>query len=576
VINKPNVIAVIGARLNSSRLPGKHLMPLAGKPLIERVVERLETCERVDQIILATTHDAYNEPLIHWGHHLSLPVYAHEGDVNDLMGRIDAVVKLNTPTWIVYVCGDCPLIEPTFIDHALQALQSHPDSDTVHLRDGIQSIHEGLHFYSLKGWEKLIDASKSVMSREHVGYANREKTVLASLAIDDSDDFSMPKHRISVDTMADYQFMSAVYERWYSTHGQNEIVSLKWVQRTLRQEPLLLTINSHVRQKKPNQAYPSVSIFCHYSAAIGLGHLRRCARIAGILQENLGLGTHIHIQGEKIKFPWLSGNVSWHNDEAQLQTAFMTETSALALLDFKIAAVDVDTWKGLLTQQHNNGIRLIALDQLSALHSYVDLAFVPSFYSDIQADNLSCGWENYLLTPVTNRPVTPPYCLVLTGGSDALGFGNYLPDILDKAVPAEYEILWVQGPLAPAPQLADDSRIAVLESVHDLQNLIAGASCVVSSYGLSLFEAITSGAAILLLPSTGIVSTHELLALKAQQVCLVADTDDAIERQLSTITQSAATREALRKSARRYGSKVDGCMRLTQAVESLLQHSPTT
>lgn len=530
----------------------------------------------IDQIILATTCDEYNSPLVQWGHDHSLSVYAHDGDVNDLMGRIDAVVKWNTPAWIVYVCGDCPLIEPTFIDHALQALQSHPDADTVHLRDGVESVHEGLHFYSQKGWEKLINASKSPMSREHVGYANRENPVLVSLAIDDSGDFSTPKHRISVDTMADYQFMSAVYERWYSTHDQDEIVALKWVLETLRLVPSLLSINAHVRQKKPDRAYPGVSIFCHYSAAIGLGHLRRCARIAGILQENLGLGTHIHIQGDTIELPWLSGNVSWYDDETQLQHAFMTDTSALALLDFKLTAIAVDTWKNLFTQRHNSGIKLIALDQLAALHSYVDLAFVPSFYSDIQADNLTCGWENYLFTPELNCPTAPPYCLVLTGGSDALGFGNYLPEILDRAVPAELEILWVRGPLAPPPLLTTDSRIEVRESVHDLQRLISGASCIVSSYGLSLFESIASGAAVLLLPSTPIASTREILALKEHGVCLIADTVASIEPHLKVITQQTGTRERLQENARQCGAKIEGHQRLTQAVASLLQHSSAT
>ena len=60
------VAAVIGARLNSSRLPGKQLLPLAGRPLIAHIVERLRHVEGLDQIVLATTADDFNKPLRDW------------------------------------------------------------------------------------------------------------------------------------------------------------------------------------------------------------------------------------------------------------------------------------------------------------------------------------------------------------------------------------------------------------------------------------------------------------------------------------------------------------------------------
>ena len=77
------VLAVIGARLNSSRLPGKQLLDLAGKPLIERIFQRLEKIPQLSQIVLATTADDYNQPLLQWAQRVGKQVFAFEGDVND-------------------------------------------------------------------------------------------------------------------------------------------------------------------------------------------------------------------------------------------------------------------------------------------------------------------------------------------------------------------------------------------------------------------------------------------------------------------------------------------------------------
>ena len=101
-------IAIVGARLNSSRLPGKHLLHLAGKPMIERLWCRLTSSKEIDDIILATTADDYNRPLVNWSQDQNVNCFTFEGDVNDLMGRLDAVINTFQPQYIVYICGDCP------------------------------------------------------------------------------------------------------------------------------------------------------------------------------------------------------------------------------------------------------------------------------------------------------------------------------------------------------------------------------------------------------------------------------------------------------------------------------------
>ncbi len=70
------VLAVIGARLNSSRLPRKHMLDLAGKPLIARIFERLERVSVIDKLVLATTADDYNKPMVTWAEQAGKSVLA--------------------------------------------------------------------------------------------------------------------------------------------------------------------------------------------------------------------------------------------------------------------------------------------------------------------------------------------------------------------------------------------------------------------------------------------------------------------------------------------------------------------
>ncbi|MCK8043385.1 NTP transferase domain-containing protein [Shewanella sp. 1CM18E] len=288
-----NVIAIVGARLNSSRLPGKHLLSLVGRPIIQHIQNRLDRCQTLTDIVLATTLDEFNQPLIDWANDNS-HCLAYSGDVNDLMGRINAVVEQYQADIVVYICGDCPLIEPEFIDHAVNQLRQNPQANSISLAPDVRSIHEGMAFYTRQGWDNLFVNSVSDMEKEHVGYANQRCHCLTPLLIQDSDDFSGVEHRISVDTDADYRFMQQVYQRWYAQNSADSIVSLKWVVQTLKQEASLRLINGHVKQKKAAQKYLSVSLYCTYQVANDALY-QLSVKLGAALQEHYGLGTQLHV-----------------------------------------------------------------------------------------------------------------------------------------------------------------------------------------------------------------------------------------------------------------------------------------
>jgi len=424
------IIAIIGARLNSNRLPGKHLLDLAGQPLISRLVTRLKQSRLLNDVVLATTADDYNRPLVNWARKANVSLLAFKGHVNDLMGRLDHVVKREQPDYLVYICGDCPLVEPDFIDHALIELIANKDNETVTFHEGVQSIHEGIDIYSFKGWKKLLSISATEMAREHVGYADKLVPTLRRLEISDSDDFSAIEHRISVDTPADYQFMREVYHRWYAENPENSIVSLKWVQQQLIEDDKLRQINAHVMQKQPETRYQKVSLYCHVSKQIGMGHLKRCSKVADSLQERLALGTDIHIVGEHTPLPWLKTHVHWYNSVAHMFETMLNDNNPLWMLDFNPEYIDITLLKNICEKTKvDKCTKLIAIDKLDCLLDVVDKLFIPSFCNTIVHPKVSIGWQNYLFEPIRDAE-KKQQVLVLTGGSDALGYGLELPQLL--------------------------------------------------------------------------------------------------------------------------------------------------
>ncbi len=566
------IIAIIGARLNSSRLPGKHLMTLAGLPMIERLLERLRHCQSLDKIILATTKDEYNQALIDWAN-TKVPYAAYSGDVNDLVGRIDSVVTSEMPDYLVYICGDCPLVEPKFVDHSFNQLIAHHDADSIHLKQHIKSIHEGMEFYSLAGWEKLVAISSSAETREHVGYANRLNPTLNTFEITDSDDFSSIDHRISVDTPADYAFMNEVYTRWYNTHPTTSIVDLKWVQGELLKDKQLREINSHVTQKKPEFRYQKISFFCHVSETIGLGHLRRCATLAAGLQEHLGVGTNIHIQGSPRDLPWLNTNAIWYHDFDTLIENIQSNQDNLLVFDFHPSHIDSDLLVSTLRKKKKvTKPKIIALDRLSSLLDVANELFVPSFYSKLKHPKINFGWQNYLL-PNREEKLTKKQILILTGGSDALHYGQTLPTFIEENISPDWDLIWVQGPYAEAPHLAPSSRWSLLHNPDNIQECIAESAVILSCYGLSLFESIASGALTLLLPPKHLCDQGELDALINAQVCLVTTSMEELKQLLSELDDDSSNSKKIKRNAEHLLGNCDGLIQFTNSVKKHLNNA---
>jgi len=561
-------LAVIGARLGSARLPGKHLLDLAGAPMIAHIFARLDRVPSLDAVVLATTATPTDAPLRDWAVTAGRTCFAYEGDPDDLLGRVDAVVRAYQPARVAYICGDCPLIEPGIIEAMIRALRQAPGADLVSVppREGRRVIHEGIDLYPIATWRKLVAAATEPYHREHVGTSLAEITEpLSTVAVEDQPIFYTLSHRISVDTPTDHAFMSEVYRRWYDRHPADEIVSLAWVIEQLTADPALRAINAAVKQKAVCERSVPVLIVTEAGPGIGLGHLRRMLALTRALQDDAAVGVRLAIVGEVPELDALA--MIPHRGYSTLEDAIEVE------LERETAAVVCD----VRPRQDDfpdlpDDIALVSIDRALGPGSGRHLEWIPSFYGagDRVAPDLCFGWDCYLMEPVPSpRRERGNRILVLTGGSDAHGLGAVWPKALAEVLPPDARVTVVRGPFAPDPVLPDDDRLTLVESPTSMSELMARADYALTGYGVSLFECLAAGLPTVFVAPSRAPDDAELEALAETGAVIRASDAAAAVRALAGLMDDPERATGL---ATRAASLIDGRgpSRLTSRILDLV------
>lgn len=535
---KEKTVAIIGARLTSSRLPGKQLLPLVGKPVIGHIVDRLKAVPSLDQIIIATTDDPANAELCQWATNNGVTAFAWDGDVNDVVGRVDAAIKSVGAETFVYVCGDCPLIEPITIEHLIRGSWHVSSTGVALLAPAISGgayIHEGFDVFNRGFWNRMVSAATEPFEREHVGavYHHIKKVEPDELLLVDEDPkFAEIDHRLSVDTARDYDFMTRIYEAWYACNGTDSLVDLKWVIDTLKADASLMAINAHVHQKTVKEVGPKVLILCEAGESLGLGHLSRSCVIASILQERLGADVDMQIRGKENNFSKLEHiRHVWVEDFSDIDRA----TDAV-IVDLKSVQPALATELQYLPQS----ILKVGVDQFSDAQQVFDLVWMPSIYVSPElkkqaGGRLRYGLDCFLLgpSPVREAPATPKdnkTIVVLTGGSDPLGLASHLPDRLDNVLPENDTVTWIQGPYANAPVWSGDvAKFKIIKSPANLGGMLHKFDLGLCVFGVTFFECLRAGVPTIVFDPLGAATDAEWRLLDEMFPNLVAkDLDDAL------------------------------------------------
>jgi spore coat polysaccharide biosynthesis protein SpsF (cytidylyltransferase family) len=207
-------VAGIQARSGSSRLPRKVLADLAGRSLIERVVERTRRAELVDEVVVLTSNDPSDDELAALLEARAIPV--RRGPLADVLARYMALLAEFEPEHVVRVTGDCPLLEPDFIDLQLDALRAF-DADLVHVAaddsGAVEGTLGGQGALSARALRQAL-ASTDPRDREHVGSflfrGEPERFRFVEVEVDPG--YHRPGLRLAVDEPADLALVRRVFE----------------------------------------------------------------------------------------------------------------------------------------------------------------------------------------------------------------------------------------------------------------------------------------------------------------------------------------------------------------------------
>ncbi len=263
------VVAIIQARTASSRLPGKVLLDIAGRPMLERVVTRTSRAARVDRVLVATTSDpSDDEVAVFCAEH---GILCTRGSQFDVLDRYYQAALPSRPDVVVRVTGDCPAIDAALIDDAVQTLLGAPAGDgcasefdfvanrlppPYHRSFPIGLDVEVCTFAAL---ERAWTEGHEPVHREHVMPYLYEGVHLAaaSPALETgtsprgfriglcNHEPDLGAYRWTVDTSEDLEFMRQVYSRF----GGRDDFSWKELLHLIQREPALAAINSSVPHK---------------------------------------------------------------------------------------------------------------------------------------------------------------------------------------------------------------------------------------------------------------------------------------------------------------------------------------
>jgi len=236
-------VAIIQARMGSTRLPGKVLKKLKNKTVLEHVVNRVADVDIIDQIVIATSTLPTDDVIEREA--LGIGAFVYRGDENDVLSRYyEAAVKYNADN-IVRITSDCPLVDTNVTSDIIRFYLDHNYDYVSNCL--VRSYPRGLdtEVFSFGSLERAYKEANTPAQREHVTpyiYQNRDKFSV----YDYVSEVDLSSYRWTLDTQEDWDLINKIYD---SLYNENTIFNMNQVVALMQQNPWLSEINAHVVQK---------------------------------------------------------------------------------------------------------------------------------------------------------------------------------------------------------------------------------------------------------------------------------------------------------------------------------------
>jgi len=490
---KPRVVAVIQARMGSTRLPGKVLKPVAGRPLIWHIVHRLKKSKLIDAIAIATSANPLDDAIVEFANANAVTVV--RGPEDDVLARFARAAEVTDADIIVRVNADAPFIDAEFIDHLVKAMIEQ-NGDFVLLEENAETAHCGVDPFTRRALDKLmLVAREDAVAREHVtGYFKLHPDFVPIARARAYPKLAQGGARLTVDTPDDLAFVEAVHARLEAQAGEASLADLLLL---LEREPALRQINAHVRQKDFVPQGGLALIRCDGGGDYGFGHIRRMIALARALRDGEGIGAVFAVNGS----PEALAAIRQAGFAAQLLPGPQADLSGI---DADLLVLDTRDGPTRAQVQALELPLKAVIDDASERRLAADLAYYPPVP---QADGLDwagshcvprIGWQWAVLgqAPGQSRPrpqSSRPTLLVTMGGSDPFDLTAKAANALTALEPV-FRARFVIGPGFKDKERLAKSIVALkpnfetVEGAAGLATEFASCDLALTAFGVTAYE----------------------------------------------------------------------------------------
>ncbi|PAE26996.1 acylneuraminate cytidylyltransferase [Paenibacillus sp. 7884-2] len=240
------VVAIIQARMGSTRLPGKVLKKVLGRPLLAYQLERVSRSNYIDGILVATTDQLQDDAIVSFCQMAKIPYY--RGSESDVLKRYYKAASHVKADAVVRLTSDCPIIDPTQIDKVIQDyfLHKHPLQYSSNVLKRTLPRGMDTEVFSLQALKKAYDKATSKTDREHVTrYMINNPLDFNLTNVSNNEDYS--HHRWTVDTIEDFILLNKIFETLYP---YNPEFTMEDTIELLDTFPEWQLINTNIQQKE--------------------------------------------------------------------------------------------------------------------------------------------------------------------------------------------------------------------------------------------------------------------------------------------------------------------------------------
>jgi len=242
--NSMNILAIIQARVGSTRLPGKVILKVGKKTIIEHVYSRVKKAKLINDIFVATSINIENLPLIKICSDNNIRIFI--GSENDVLDRFYQLTKLIRPNHIVRITADCPMIDPEIID---LVIKEHLKSNADYSSNAInQSFPDGLdvEVFKFETLQKTWKEAKLKSEREHVtAFIYNNKNIFKIHSIDSNINYG--NYRWTVDNKEDLIFFQTIYE---NLNKKNPFFGFQTILDFIEKNPSVKYINKDINRNE--------------------------------------------------------------------------------------------------------------------------------------------------------------------------------------------------------------------------------------------------------------------------------------------------------------------------------------